>query len=311
MSSPAEIQVLNEEFLSQVTNPGMIKNAADAVTAFTRSIVREDAINRKVMPMVPVSNSDLTPEVQTDKPSIVVEKEPGSPAAVTIPFGHGVPAGWHIQGDRYRVQFVRLQTPRFYKDVDELRTYRMDIRQVISDNAVRDLLTAEDDGFFAGLEVIMPTAAPDAIVAYSGVAQYQTIWGGLNRDGLQESFKILPSTPSHLEVQTVVCNNLTIREILKGDGVEMTQDISAGFLKQGWTGERFMNADWIISIKRNLVPDNELFFFGDPRFLGKNFLLQDVVMVVKAEGPMIEFWAYESIGAAIGNTNAVARAKFR
>jgi hypothetical protein len=71
-----------------------------------------------------------------------------------------------------------------------------------------------------------------------------------------------------------------------------------------------MNADWIISIKRNLVEDNVLTFFADPRFLGKNYLLQDVVMVVKAEGPKIEFWAYESIGCAIGNTNAVARAVF-
>ena len=143
MSSPSDVQVLNEAFFDQLATPGMEKNALDSVNEFTRVRVREDGFYRRIVPPVQVSNDDLDRQVDTDKPVIVVDKEPGSPAAISIPFAT-LPINVYIRGPRYRVMFDRIVTPRFVKDIDELRTWQMDIRQVLSDNAIKDMLAEED-----------------------------------------------------------------------------------------------------------------------------------------------------------------------
>ena len=51
---------------------------------------------------------------------------PAPTAAVTIPF-KVLPGSLYIKGPKYPVCFGRIATPRFKKDVDELRTWNTDI----------------------------------------------------------------------------------------------------------------------------------------------------------------------------------------
>lgn len=307
MSSPASIQVMNEELFSQLETPGMEKNALDAVNEFTRTRVREDGFYRKILPAVQVANDELDRQVDTDKPVVVVDKEPGSPAAISIPFAT-LPISVYIRGPRYRVMFDRIVTPRFVKDIEELRTWKMDIRQVLSDNAIKDMLAEEDSKFLTAVNTALVGA--DTIVPTSGVIQWETIFGGISRDTVQEAFKIMPKTPSHLEVNTVLINNVTIRELLKWGFDEIGGEFSQDLLKNGWSEIDFMGAKWIITIKRDLVPDDTMYFFGDPRFIGKSFLLEDTTMHVKREAYLIEFFCYETLGGSIGHTGGLARADF-
>jgi hypothetical protein len=307
MSSPSDVQVLNEAFFDQLATPGMEKNAADAVNEFTRVRVREDGFYRRIIPAVQVSNDDLDRQVDTDKPVIVVDKEPGSPAAISIPFAT-LPINVYIRGPRYRCMFDRIVTPRFVKDIDELRTWQMDIRQVLSDNAIKDMLAEEDSKFLTAVNTAL--VGPDTVVPTSGVIQWETIFGGITRDTAQEAFKIMPKTPSHLEVNTVLVNNVTIREFMKWGRDEMGGDHSQELIMRGWSETDFMNAKWIITIKRDLVPDDSIYMFADPRFVGKSYLLEDTTMHIKREAFMIEFFAYETLGGSIGHTGGLARADF-
>ena len=304
---PASINVMNEELFSQLETPGMEKNALDAVNEFTRVRVREDGFYRKILPAVQVANDELDRQVDTDKPVVVVDKEPGSPAAISVPFAT-LPINIYIRGPRYRVMFDRIVTPRFVKDIEELRTWQMDIRQVLSDNAIKDMLAEEDAKFLTAVNTALVGA--DTVVPTSGVVQWETIFGGISRDTMEEAFKIMPKTPSHLEVNTVLVNNVTIREIMKWGWDEAGGERSGDFLSKGWSEGEFMRAKWIITIKRDLVPDDTMFFFGDPRFIGKSFLLEDTTMHVKREAFMIEFFCYETLGGSIGHTGALARADF-
>lgn len=302
-----DVQVMNEAFYEQLATPGMEKNALDAVSEFTRVRVREDGFYRKIIPATQVSNDQLDRQVDTDKPVVVVDKEPGSPAAISIPFAT-LPISIYIRGPRYRVMFDRIVTPRFVKDIDELRTWQMDIRQVLSDNAIKDMLAEEDSKFLTAVNTAL--VAPDTIVPTSGVIQWETVFGGITRDTMEEAFKIMPKTPSHLEVNTVLVNNVTIREIMKWGRDEMGGDFSQELIRNGWSEADFMNAKWIISIKRNLIPDDSIYMFSDPRFIGKSFLLEDTTMHIKREAFMIEFFAYETLGGSIGHTGGLARADF-
>ena len=308
MAYDNDTKLTNETFLSYLETPGMEKRALDAVVDYTRYRMREEGFYRRILPPVQVSNDDLDQQVDTDKPVKIIEREPDSPAAISIPF-NTLPMNLYVRGQKYRVTFDRIVTPRFTKDVDELRTYRMDIRQILSDNAIKDMLAEEDRKFIEACNASMGNSA-DATVTQSGLVQWETIYGGITRDTLQDAFKVLPRTISRLEVGTCLVNNLTIRELMKFGREEMGGDFSQVVFKNGWSEQNFMNARWIISIKQDLVPTDSIFMFADPKFLGKSFILEDTTLYVDRKAYMLEFFAYETLGGAIGNTNAVARVDF-
>ena len=67
---------------------------------------------------------------------------------------------------------------------------------------------------------------------------------------------------------------------------------------------------WIITIKRALVPDDTIFFFADPKWLGKFYMLEDTTMYIRREAFMLEFFSYQTGGAAFGFSGGVARVDY-
>jgi hypothetical protein len=302
-----EVRLMNETIFEQLQNPGMIKQAIDTINDFTRTRMREDGFYRRIMPPVTIPNDELDRQVDTPKPCKIVDKEPDSPAAISIPFAT-LPVNVYIRGPRYRVAFDRIVTPRFTTDVDELRTWVMDIRQVLSDNAIKDMMAEEDSKFIGAVNLAL--IAPDTPLPWSGVPQWETIHGGISRETLLDAKKIMPSTDAHLEVDTILINNVTIIEVMKFGRDEMGGDFSQEVLRNGWSEREFLDARWIISIKRDLIPDDTIFMFSDPKFIGKSYLLEDTTMYIKREAYLLEFFAYATMGGTIGHTGGLARADF-
>ena len=298
-------RVLSDKLMSQDSR--MSKQAVDAVNDFTRTKMREDGFYRRIIPPLPISDDELDRQVDTDKPVKIVDKEPDSPAAISIPFAT-LPSNLWIKGDRYKVQFDRIVTPKFTKDVDELRTWHMDIRQVLSDNAIKDMLAEEDGKFISAVNTAL--VGPGFVVPTSGVAQYQQIAGGITRDTLADGLKIMPSTPSNLEVHCVLLNNITIKDVLKFTRNEAGGDLSDELMRKGWTYSEMLGVKWVITIKKGLVPTNTMYHFADPKFIGKSYLLEDTTMYIKREAYFIEFFAYESLGGSIGHTSGLARVDY-
>lgn len=307
MPTQQEVQLLNETLFEQLDTPGMQKQAIDAVNDFTRTKMREDGFYRRIMPPLTITNDELDRQVDTDKPVKVVDKEPDSPAAVSLPFAT-LPINFYIRGPRYRVMFDRIVSPRAVKDVDELRTYVIDIRQVLSDNMIKDMLAEEDGKFIAAFNAVLPTA--DATVAMSNEVQYETISGGITRETLVDALKVMPRTPSRFEVETCLVNNITIKELLKFGRDEMGGDFSQDIIKNGWAETNFLNCRWIVTIKRNLVPTDSLFMFASPKFIGKNYELEPTTMYIRREAYMLEYFAYQTSGGSFGHTNGLARVDF-
>lgn len=316
MPTQAEIRELNEELMVQLENPHMVKKATDAVNDFTRTRMREDGFTQKFLPQVTITNDQLDRQVDTDLPAKVIDKEPDSPAAVSLPFA-ALPINFYIRGPRYRVTFDRILSPRAVKDVDELRTYAMDIRQVLSDNMIKDMLAEEDSKFIQAFNAVLHGA--DVVVPLSGVVQWETIYGGITRETVVDAKKIMPRTPSHFEVKTAMVNNVTVKEFEKWGRDEMGGDFSQDLVKNGWAQTTFMGMDLIITIKRcsatsqvdGLIPDDSMFMAGDPKTIGKNFALEDTTLYLRREAFMLEYFAYKTSGASFGHTNALARADFR
>lgn len=302
-----DIRTRNNAFLDSLETPGHEKRAVDAANLFTRTQVREDGFYRKILDPIYLTNDELDPLPDSDRMSKVVDMEPGQPAARTIPFATA-PDQEFIRVPRYVVRGSRVVGPHFVADVDLLRTYRIDIRQVLSDNSLKDILAEEDDKLISTANSIMG-GARGATVAATGSVQWDEIPGGITRESYEDSLKILPSTPSHLETAVSIINNVTLREFMKWGRDEMGGDKSQDVLFDGWTAEQIGKNKLIVTIKRNLVADDTMFQFGHQDFLGKSFIFTDVTLYIKKEGPMIGYHHYETIGGTLIVTG-VARADY-
>jgi len=300
----------NNAFLDklQSSDPSLVKEANDTVNEFTRVKMREDGFARKILPPISISNDELDRQVDTDKCVKVVDKEPGSPAAISVPYGTS-PLTRYIRGSRYRVMFNRIMTPRFTKDVAELRTYHMDIRQVLSDNAIKDMLAEEDTKFiYSAIAAVGGT--PNGTVSETGSVQWNLSSAEISRDSLADSLKIMPSTPSRLEPAVALVNNITIKDVIKFRRDEAGGDLSQDMFLKGFSEQTIMGVKWIVTIKQDLVPNDNIYYFAEPKFLGKFYMMEDATMYMDRKAFMIEFFAYEEIGGAIGNVAAVARQTF-
>ncbi len=300
---------LNNTFVDKFmsNDDQQVKQAQDAVNDFIRVRMREDGFLRRIIPPVQITNDELDRQVDTDKPVKIVDKEPESPAAITLPFA-ALPRGKYIRGPRFRVMFARIVTPKFTKDIDELRTWDMDIRQVLSDNSIRDMLAEEDGTFISEVNALL--VAPDTIVPATGTIQHKTIAGGITRDTINDALKIMPSTPNHLETATILVNNVTAKEFQKWGRDEVGGDLAQEIYTDGFMERQWFNTRVLITIKRDLVPDNTFFMFAEPKFLGKFFILEDTTMYIDRKAYMLEFFAWETIGASVANVAAIARADF-
>ena len=85
---------------------------------------------------------------------------------------------------------------------------------------------------------------------------------GFTRETIQDARKIMPRGPSHLEAHTALINNVTIKEAEKMGFDEMGGDFSQDVFRNGWAEVQFANLNWIITIKRTLVPDDTMFMFS-------------------------------------------------
>lgn len=309
--SDVNTKALNASVIDQLSTPGMEKNATLAITEYTRTKMREDGFCRRILPPQQITDDDLDRQVETDKPVVIVDKEPDSPAAISVPFGT-LPNNRYIKGPRYRVMMDRILTPKFTKDIDELRTYDMDIRKILSDNSIKDLLAEEDGKWIKTVDGLVGTAG--STVTETNAVHHVAIAdaaGPITRDSLAESMKIMPRIEvAHLTPDCALINNITIWDIVKFGRDETGGNLAEELLINGFAERKMLGTKWLVTIKTDLVPENVIYQFAEPKYLGKFFILEDTTMYIKREAFMLEFYAYETIGAAIGNVAGVTKATF-
>ncbi len=258
-------QVLNRMLLDRITASaeGEVKEASAAGTNMIRRRIREEGFTRRIIPPQTVTNEDLDRVLEHDRPVIIEDMEPLSKGAKSIPFGDSADTQFYY-GNKYAVVFNPITTPEWTKDINELRTYRMDLRQVITDNSLKDIQTEEDGKFIAMCDTIV---GPVAGVGAAGVQQNFNIAGGITRDTYVEVLSKLED--QNLNNGVILMNRRTAKEFLKFDRSEIGGDLAQDLFKQGLTALQeamIFGVKHIFTIKRNLVPDNVVYLYTEPGF---------------------------------------------
>jgi len=314
MATENDIQVEAPEVLSKKlfdaingAGDGFLKNASEAGTQMIRRRLRENGFTRLILPFRQVSDADLNYLPDTELPVIVEEMEPDSPGAKAIPFNDTADTAFY-RGDKFVVYFCKITTPEFVKNVDELRTYKNDLRQVITDNSLKDIHTEEDSRTINEVDTIV--GSPSGVGA-ADVQQNFEISGGITRSNYKEVLNHLEDR--ELNNGLFLMNRHTAKEFLEWDRSEFGGDIAEKLALDGLsalTEAKIFGVRHAFTMKRAIVPDNVLYQFTEPNFLGRAYVLQDVTMYVEKKKDILRFSAHEKIGVTFANVASMNKTTF-
>lgn len=279
------------------------KEAQQATNEYVRQRAREDGIMRQVLPPENIGKQDLDPQVGHEEPTKIFEKEPETPPAVTIPLGT-TPTVMEIAGNRGLVTMQRLSTPLHRKDQDELLSYQSDIRQIITDNDLKELLEEEDVTSFTTIDQILGGQPNTDLSVAGGVPLWQTITSEesgwyLTPESWAKSMQIMPQASSRFSVNTVVINQVLAEELTRWNADQLSPTLLEEVRRDGVAFDTLNNKNLIVTIKRNVVADNEMYMFAEPNKLGKFYILHDVTMFSEAKRRQLEWNSQETLGITL------------
>ncbi len=308
-------EVINQRVLDYIDR-GDLTKVAQATSDLTRTSVREDSFAMKILPPQKATN-DMLAHDMTENLSIIEDLEPESPAARWVAL-QDIPEGEYIYGSRYRVPFARILTPKFVKDIDELRTHKVDLRKILMQNAIKDGLAEYDGKFIETCEAIVFDGEYDDdgrfLQRITKKEQYKYIPGGLNKASWADAQKLLPRGNDRgqfrLRNYIALMNDVTAQDWKKMDVNAIGNENVNRMFHEGLTADTYFGTRCIFTIKDDLVPDGRVWFFAAPEFLGKAYYLTDWTMFMKKEAYFIESYAYWLGGMAIGNVAGVCCVDF-
>lgn len=300
--------LVKKELIDDILNSedGVVKKASVATSKATRTQVREEGFQRAILSFEKITNEDLDYFGDSELPGVWFELEPDSPPARNISY-NDTPNTFAYKAEKYVVLLSVVTTEEATKNVNHLRTYKTDIRQIVSDNMLRDIHTAEDTGFLAEVDRIVGSAATAyAAVESAAPGAHQNVDMGsatFSRQGMKRAVSYL--IERQLPVGVFLVNQRTANEFLGWEREEMGGDLSQDLVRKGLKGlEKFemFGIPFISTIKNDLVANGVMYQFAPKDFLGNALMLEDITVTIKKEYDIIRMRAQEQIGLTFGNT---------
>ncbi len=317
LSDIKDIKVFNDAFLDFVKQ-GNTKEAQVSAQTYTRNKLREDSFCEKILTPIDISNDELD---KSEDPELLVkwnDREPDAAPAVSVPLGV-VPDGLQFTGTRYPSYFSRIMSPMFRKDVDKLRGFDYDIRQIMLEISTKDIATEVDTKFMDKINSVIGTANTNNPLNAVSLPQWVTTSDPITRTSFIDATKVMlklkvpfgPMQPDGQDAKGVIlCNNITAMEFVKFQRGEVGGDKSQDSYISGKPPETICGFKMIYTIKRDLIPDNSMYFFSSEEFLGKYYRLQPLTVWMKSEAFFLQWFQYLNISMSIGNVRGAVRYDF-
>lgn len=228
--TPAQIRAHNKELLARLNDHelGEVKFASAAGSKMLKRRIYEEGFLRRILPEETVTDDDLTPQVSSEYPTILKEMEGLSKGAKSVPFGDS-PDIESYRGDKYLCMFNTITTPDYTKDLNELRTYQGDLRQLVTNNSLIHMQTEEDAQFIATVNSIVGN--PGSPSPVTGNVQSYSIDSGIGRTTFPDICKILPAF--NLNTGVALMNKSTALEFTKWTRDQVGGDLAEKIMPNG------------------------------------------------------------------------------
>lgn len=305
-----DVRQANNNLLSclRSNDASVRKEAADMITDYLRLKNRENSFAEDILPETTVTVANLDRQVDTPDPVCIIDMEPSSAGAASVPFNTG-PQTQMIEAGRFPVFFKRLESKRYQQDVARMMTWNMDIKGILKDFLLKDINDQKDYGLISVVEGIVNTQAINTVNAEIGACQWTT-QGTLNRVSLMQAKKGLPTTNRRLNTAIGLVNSVTILDIPKLNSSEVGDNMAESMFLEGKAPAELAGMRYVVTIKADLVKDHDMYLFAEPKYTGVNMVLEKIILSTDTINYLIEFFGYTMIGMAIRNIAAVCKVSF-
>jgi len=269
---------------------------ADTATSIVRMQIRELSVARRVIAPESVTPSELEREEDSEMLKKIIDIEPDT-AAMQMTL-RGKAEYKYIEGKKFAVYMTKFSSNEFAKEVLELMSYTAPLEKIIEENTTKDLQTAEDKFFFNGVKTG---------IKETGKTFIDSSTTGLTKAGLANTFKLINS--NKLRATRMVINAADFDDVLGWDSTYLGTDLTSKVTVDGYTYEKFMGKDLIITIKSDIVIPGHVYIFTDSDYLGWSGILGDVEFQIEKKGGRVSWLTWEYAGYGVKNINAMARYK--
>ena len=291
-------------------DPELVKTGALAASEYFRTEIRENSFRRQITPPTTVTSEDFDIAEDTDFPIMYAEIAPRSAGAYRVSFETG-PQGEKIQATKTRIEFARIMTDKYSIDKIRLETYRMPLLDILYDLMLKDIMDTEDEATIAVDDTVCGVL--NAVNPYMNMRRYAQV-GSMSREAMVELKKGMFLSPGGPHDQGLIpvkflMNNITHCDFALLDRTEVGGDLAQTMFTDGVALTKVAGVDTVLTTKRGIVKDNDVYIYADPKFYGGFYTYKDVSMVVEEKDDIwLTFFAHETIGASVVNSAGVLKA---
>lgn len=302
--SVPDVRKLNQGFLNQVKagGEGLTKAANVINEEIILTILREDGINRRVLPPRPVTPDELWCDPENpDVPAklVPIETQLNEYLALQVDFMAGTKDLW-FRGQIARVYFKPIKTKTLKLHEGQILANNYPIRSYIEAVMRNDILVVED---------LFLIAALDRCVGRTD-AQLAAGFAGLDHRDIASTKQV--AIQNRQQVGTVLLHEARYEEIGKWtNGVVGSFNMQV-IVERGAKGEEtayksWMGMKWIMSNNTDVMRTDRCYFLGAQKFLGVSYVLAEAEQWLEFRDGILSTNTREIIGRAILNPLGVTR----
>jgi hypothetical protein len=299
---------LNRVFLEHLRDPEMKKQAEDRSMAYLKARVYEDCVLERVMPSKSISPAqcDRT-ESSAGSPSMlrkIIDKEFTGVTATAMDF-RGKGEYRFVETDTYPVDFYKIESPEFHISEGELRAKEQPVQSLIKHHTARFIEEAMDQAFFTACEAIVAATVGSSfeqvVTVADDIVLPRNFVKGVNKiDGR-------PGNSNPLQAATCVMTQAMYNNIFAWPQSGVDNALRDEFWRDGYKYDFLKGVRIVRTIKTHIVPNNTIWFFAAPEFIGHHFSFNDDRFQIRTEWDDIAWKGWKTHGAAIGNNYSVAK----
>jgi len=283
-------------------NATLQKEAAATLDKFIRKSFKEQSFFDKIIEPQQLTVDDFYPHMTSDKLWVMLEIEPECPGVVTMAYNTPAPI-MTFGAKRTLTSIDRIKSVRMRKEVNELITWSVSLRDIQADFQLKEVLTKFDTRGIACINACVGTR-PNTVMRATGSVHYHRVHDGLTPNALAESLKYIPRlgyNDNGLNSKTLLMNSVTFKEFAKWRPFDAGQDFTTNILKNGLQEleSGLLGLKFVQTIKRKLVPDGAVYHFGDPNFIGRNLVWIEPTMIIKQRDHSVEFHVFTERGGGV------------
>lgn len=284
---------INQRFLDALQFGGEPMQKLSSLTSkLIKDGVREQSFLDEIIPLETLQKEDLDSRLEDDFPMKIGRIQVGATAA-TVNFRSKPDSKWYT-GLKYPILFDKIVSPELKKSEAELMTIEYPITEDIEDLVIKDMARVRDEAFMT---------VTNAIIGSTGLTTNFT--GDFGRAAIAAGLNLLEQT-SKQPVGCILVNKSNWNKYNASVAAEESDAIVAEMVKTGYQSKTIMGYKIIVSNK-DCIPDNHIYFFSPPDYLGENYCLLQPTFQVKKDMDIISMVCWGYYGCGIGNMRGVAR----